>query len=334
MHWFAFSVFANVVACSTSSFSSGEDARKRIASDEFLLVSFVEPQLASNKAFLEEWKNVGTELTSTLTIDCSQETEICNDLDVLSFPAIRLYQKGSMSRYRGPRTSKDMLSYAQRMKNPIVSQLKPALVKEFSESDDLVVLAVVSADDKSFRKRFEDLATTYHDRYSFGLVDGDLSSVSCHNNMDSTQHQAQDLEQVGSLKRLLEVCKEPLIPQLTRRNEIKYMSGSKSLVYYFHHDETDREQYVNDMRETARTYHEFLTLVTVDADEYPHMPTSLGLVGKGGLAVQNLHNGEVFPYEEKEITAGGVANFIFAISEGQVSPWDGVVKAPHVRDEL
>lgn len=106
------------------------------------------------------------------------------------------------------------------------------------------------------------------------------------------------------------------------------------MVYYFHHDETDREQYVNDMREIARTYHEFLTLVTVDADEYPHMPTSLGLVGKGGLAVQNLHNGEVFPYEEKEITAGGIANFILAISEGQVSPWDGIVKAPHVRDEL
>lgn len=117
-----------------------------------------------------------------------------------------------------------MLSYAKRMKNPTVSQLKPALVKEFSESDDLVVLALVSAHDEILRKRFEALATTYHDRYNFGLIDGEATTVSCYNNMDSTQHQVQDLEQVGSLKRLLEACKEPLIPQLTRRNEIEYMS--------------------------------------------------------------------------------------------------------------
>lgn len=238
------------------------------------------------------------------------------------------------------------------MQNPVISHPEPKTIKQFSESDDITVLVTTQPKNSKFLARIDALAATYRDRYSFAVVDGAVTTVTCYNNVDSTQHQGQNLEQISSLEKLVQACAEPLIPQLTRRNEMKYVSvcfpafrtenlltrcgqGAKSLVYYFQKDEVDRDSYVETMRETARMYHEFLTLVTVDADEYPHMPASLGLSGKGSLAVQNLHNGEVFHYLDHTITADNVANFIFAISEGKVDAWDGVTRTERAsHDEL
>lgn len=85
----------------------------------------------------------------------------------------------------------------------------------------------------------------------------------------------------------------------------------------------------------AKTYQEYLTLVTVDSGEYPDMPGSLGLKSDTGLVVQNLHNGQAFPYVG-DITAENIEVFIMAISEGKVPAWGAHVEPVEnaVRDEL
>lgn len=42
-----------------------------------------------------------------VSIDCAVDAQPCDDLDVASYPAIRLYQDGRMSRYRGPRRASE-----------------------------------------------------------------------------------------------------------------------------------------------------------------------------------------------------------------------------------
>ena len=42
-----------------------------------------------------------------VSFDCSAHLAKCKDLDVHSFPAIRIYHRdGRMDRYRGPRTAR------------------------------------------------------------------------------------------------------------------------------------------------------------------------------------------------------------------------------------
>ncbi len=112
-----------------------------------------------------------------------------------------------------------------------------------------------------------------------------------------------------------------------------FVQGGKSLVYYFHRRKTAREAYTEKMKTMARTYQDYLTLVTVDSGEYPDMPTGLGLQSESGLVVQNLHTGQTFPYEG-HIVPAGIEAFIMAISEGKVPAWDASRDGNTVRDEL
>ena len=89
------------------------------------------------------------------------------------------------------------------------------------------------------------------------------------------------------------------------------------------------------MKQTARAYQEYLTLVTVDSNEYPSMPLSMGIESSTGVAVQNLHNGQVFPHRG-ESTPEAIGAFIVSISKGEIAPWDGVLPSQMIvpRDEL
>lgn len=105
-------------------------------------------------------------------------------------------------------------------------------------------------------------------------------------------------------------------------------------MYYFSDSASDRAAYTESMRTTARAYKDYLKLVTVDSIEYPQMPLSMGIETSSGLAVQNLHNGQVFPHRG-EISPEAVGDFIVAISKGEVTPWDGVLAAQMAaHDEL
>jgi len=70
-------------------------------------------------------------------------------------------------------------------------------------------------------------------------------------------------------------------------------------------------------------YKEFLSFVTVDAEEYSHMPQTLGLKpGKfPALAVYNPTLGQIFPYNQRrEITRQAVEEFILDIVQGKEQP--------------
>jgi protein disulfide-isomerase A1 len=59
----------------------------------------------TSKKLLKQWQTVQKNVASTATIDCLTAPDFCQEMDVASFPAIRLYKKGEQTatRYRGPR---------------------------------------------------------------------------------------------------------------------------------------------------------------------------------------------------------------------------------------
>jgi protein disulfide-isomerase A1 len=104
------------------------------------------------------------------------------------------------------------------------------------------------------------------------------------------------------------------------------------LVYYLSNSEKGRETYTKALKQVASRYAEFLQFVTVDSNEYPDMARNLGVRSSGGLAVQNIHNGQVFPFRGDASSPDAVDQFIVAISEGRAQPWDGTFDEAH--DEL
>lgn len=246
----------------------------------------------------------------------------------------------------------------QRVSRPAVSKLVTQDIASFSSSDDIVFIAHLGQekdenDVGSLSQRMKVLANEYHDRFSFGVTQGppgestpsNVGSISCYNNLDGSRHDTAEIYSVDALKKTLDACTTLLVPQLTRRNEMKYisvrtylpharrglfpskkgdyvlvlMSGwltkclqnplflqtGKSIVYYFSDDAQDRDAYTRDIKPVARAYKEYLQLVTVDSSEYPDMARGMGISSKHGLAVRNPHNGQVFPLPDSGYGSNG-----------------------------
>ncbi|PTB46308.1 hypothetical protein M441DRAFT_126176 [Trichoderma asperellum CBS 433.97] len=319
---------ANMVCA--SEFSGATEVKKLLAHNEYTL-------LACNKKLLKEWKTVEKNVASTATIDCAAASGFCHEMDVVSLPAIRLYQKdGPTTRYRGPRRASPIEAFVKRALRPSVQDIaKQQQLDDFLTSDDYVFLAQLHSDDKSLDARFRNLAEEFYDRYSFGMAsaaDASSSGIWCYNNVDESEHTATDLDDADALKKLVDVCTAEVIPQLTRRNELTHLSSGRSLVYYLSKNEAHRQAYTKNLKSTAQQYAQFLTFVTVDSNEYPDLARNLGIRSTGGLAVQNVHNGQVFPFKGDTTSSHQIGQFIVAISEGKAEPWDGTYNEGH--DEL
>ncbi|KAH6680019.1 hypothetical protein F5X68DRAFT_263695 [Plectosphaerella plurivora] len=316
------------------------DSVRESLQKETTLVAFLAPSTQASERLEPEWTKVNTAAVGAkLSVDCLSEPDLCASLDVVSFPTIRLYRRdGSMTRYKGPRKSKEIQKFLRRTARPAVTDLEPATSKVFVPSDNVVVIAQVppagTKDEVMLEERFRELAARYSDRYSFGMSRGpatDTGVVQCYNNLDGAYSRTNELEQHGSLEAFVKKCATPLIPELTRRNEGEYMQSGKSLVYYFSPSEDNRAAWVDKIRPMARKYVEFLTFVTVDSEAYPEMVTGLGVPGGAageGVSVSNPSVGQVFPFAGTgdALTVDAVDEFIVAISQGQVDPWDGQSK--------
>ncbi|PHH72341.1 hypothetical protein CDD82_6026 [Ophiocordyceps australis] len=314
--------------------------RQQMAQNEHTLVAFVASETQSTKALLPEWNAVDDGEVPLSSVNCSTADALCAQLDVVSFPAIRLYRRNKpMVRYRGPRKALSIVSFLQRIKRPVVSHLSNNDgLDDFLASDGVVVVAHLGSHDGSLLARFSSLADTYHDRYSFGLVShepGAANFVQCRNNMDAMEHEQSQVDRAGDFERFLSKCAEPLVPELSRRTELQYAKTGKSLVYYLSDDETWREAQARIMNPLAKQYGDYLQFVTVDSAEYPELPRNLGLAARQGLVVENRHTGDKFPYPSAAASAldvNAVAQFIDAIAQGSVMPWKGHEQYQH--DEL
>ncbi|KAK3385559.1 thioredoxin-like domain-containing protein [Podospora didyma] len=286
-----------------------------------------------NQALETEWTKIqeNEEGSQVVSVDCSQTPKACEELGVSSFPAIRLYHRdGRLDRYRGPRKTAAIQGYLRRALRPTVSHVTKKNETSFLLADDVVFVAYFAHSDSNLRERFAAVANKYRDRFSFGLSsdnDGKRqeSILTCHNNPDQLQRSIAELSTADSLEGFVKLCATPLIPELTRRNEVSFYQSGKSLVHYFVHNDKQRDEYVTEIRPLAKKYEEYLHFTTTDADEYADAVAMMGLEPSvGGLSVQNPRNGDVFPYPGRQrLTAAVVEAFLVDIIQGRVQPWTG-----------
>jgi len=173
-----------------------------------------------------------------ISIDCSSIPTRCRDLSVSSFPTIRLYRRdGTFDRYRGPRKESSISAFLRRALRPAPSPLTQDNLTAFTSIDEIVVLGHLGDKETTLGQRFYAMAKKYHDRFSFGVISSDglakspdeSSRVICYNNLDDEQHSLSYAElsaSLDALELLIKRCSTPLIPKLTRRNEMELFSVS------------------------------------------------------------------------------------------------------------
>ncbi|EFQ28430.1 hypothetical protein CGRA01v4_07418 [Colletotrichum graminicola] len=312
------------------------EVRDALKSNEFSLVAFVSPSTDVSKALEQHWSAVEEAIPTALSVDCLAHPSLCADLDVVSFPAIRLYlQDGTKHRFRGPRKASEIAAFVRRMLRPAVTLLDEQSATSFRDEDDVVMIAHVTESETNLRERFTGMAEQYRDRHTFGLttIDEAPGRIGCYNNADGSYHMTSELDEVGAMENLLRSCASQLVPRLTRRNEAEHLSTGKSLAYFFSKDEGNLDAWTSAVKPLARKYHEYITFVTVDSGEYPEMPGLFGLRASAseGVVVQNPSAGLAFPFKGDKITVEAVDRHILDISEGNADAWQ--VGSPALEEE-
>ncbi|CAK7235367.1 tRNA (adenine(58)-N(1))-methyltransferase non-catalytic subunit trm6 [Sporothrix curviconia] len=308
---------------------------------------------------------------AVLSIDCTKDAALCDELDVASYPAIRLFHRdGRVQRYRGVREAPELTSFLRRSARPLLSSVddKNLTALLAADPDEIVVVAQYGTDDSTFPERYSQLARTYFDRYTFATgpslsspssaSSSSSSSVSCYRGGEKLA-----IRTVGELAHattalasfLVDVCAAPLVVDLTRRNELQYLDPGlgKSLVHFLYRTSDERRAHAAAVRPLAQTYADYLVFTTIDVREHGDaMVSSLGLgeafrdkknAKRPLLAVQNPSNGDVFPFRdsgENEGTKGAPLNaaviekFLMDIIQGVIQPWRPGAEGGQKHDEL
>ncbi|KAK0723297.1 thioredoxin-like domain-containing protein [Lasiosphaeria miniovina] len=281
-------------------------------------------ELEKEWALLEKAEND----PNIVSFDCEAHPRPCKHLDVTSFPTIRLYHRdGRMDRYRGERKAREMGMFIHRALQPFVIETVESTAGALRLLDDVVIMAHPLPDDWSLYERFKALAKQYRDRYSFVVSSPiqDTSALACYNNVDDEKHVTTEVATVQALEDFVKLCSDPLIPELTRQNEVQYTKTGKSILHYFATTEAEKESYRVEMRPLAKKYSEFLHFAITDADDYSDILPAVGLKAgaKTGLALENRNTGDMFPYKRaKKITAKNVEDFLNDIIDGNIKPWN------------
>ncbi|KAK0654780.1 hypothetical protein B0T16DRAFT_486516 [Cercophora newfieldiana] len=319
---------------------SEEVLRAALKDNEYTLVAFVLPETEASKELEPEWTEVQkrSKDESIFSLDCLANPDVCQEFDVASYPAIRLYHRdGEMTRYRGERKADLMLSFSKRARKQAPLEADASIVPSLLDDDEIIFLAHIAPGDEAYRDQFKALATKYRDSYTF-IVTGPMngqSALHCFNNINEEEHTTEPLAKIGGLEAFIKRCSGPLIPELTRANEAEYTQARKSLLHFFFSSKSERDKCRAAFKPLAKKYAEFLVFVLNDVNEYPEMLGILGLKdgSETGLSLQNPNTGDVFPFRgSRKITPQVVEQFLNDVIDGNVKAMDNKSKGGH--DEL
>ncbi|KAI0147803.1 ER-resident thioredoxin [Xylariaceae sp. FL1272] len=320
------SLFSNGIAWD---YTNERDFRRGISGHNHALVAFIVPSPTAIhcQALEAEWQLVADSHNSLLTIDCSTEKALCEEFDIISYPAIRYFDgHGNTRSYRGPRKASAIKSFLSRAHRPVITSLNSRKLADFQSIDERVIIGHLNPKDEHIITAFQTVASQYRDRATFGSLETDTASiVECYNNVDEQKFTSTDFTAVDEISKLVDNCLASLIGEFNRVSEMSYLQAGKSLVYYFATTQEERDDYIKKIRPVAKMYKEYLNFVTVNALEYGDLAMPLGLTPRvfPALAVQNPMFGQVFPMPgSTRITSESVGAFVMDIVQGRVKPWD------------
>ncbi|KAK8058974.1 hypothetical protein PG994_009422 [Apiospora phragmitis] len=263
-----------------------------------------------------EWAPAVAELTaiSTLSVDCSQAADICQQHGVTSYPSLKVFQGGEpKSTYLGPRRASAITSWIKRAQRPSVSEVSSEDLEAFKSGDETVFIAYLAADDQESRKAYENVASQFLDEFTFGVnfdeaarqAEGVSSpGLKCHRHLDGDVVTFKGSFDVDAMKAF-----------------VIEASRGWPMVYLFVATETERAEFRSTLQKIGRSYYESLTMTTVDPLDFPRAARAPRARYPCG-AVHQLSKDRIYHYpRDYPVTPSALQKWGLDVWQGRVKAW-------------
>lgn len=206
--------------------------------------------------------------------------------------------------YKGTRKTDGIVSYLKKHAAPPVTILTPETLPAFAQSERVVVVAVLPANDPQ-REEFDKIARYYRDDLIFGVVeehpDVKAPAVVLYKKFDEGKNILEGEITDASLVNFVRANCLPTIDEIGATNYAHYMDASIPLAYLFYGTTKQRDKLKEGFEAVAKEWKGKVNFVYLDAQRYGAHATNVGLKEDWpAFAIQDVTTAEKFPLEQND----------------------------------
>ncbi|KAF2219990.1 protein disulfide-isomerase [Elsinoe ampelina] len=306
---------------------------------DLVLAEFFAPWCGHCKALAPEYEEAATTLKekdiALVKVDCTEETQLCQDQGVEGYPTLKVFRKGSYdapSTYPGQRKADAIVSYMTKQSLPAVSAVDSKTIEDFKTQDKVVVVAYFAADDKTSNTTFTAIADSLRDSHLFGATnDAALAekegvkqpAVVLYKSFDEGKNTFSEKFDSEAITSFIKTSATPLIGEVGPETYAGYMSAGLPLAYIFAEEQSERDDLAKELKPVAEKFKGKVSFATIDAKAFGQHGGNLNLeVGKWpAFAIQEINKNQKFPYSQDEkITAKSIEKFVNDFVTGKIEP--------------
>ncbi|KKA27181.1 hypothetical protein TD95_005158 [Thielaviopsis punctulata] len=322
---------SDVVSLTTDSFNDF------IKSNDLVLAEFFAPWCGHCKALAPEYEVAATELKDKgirlAKVDCTEETSLCSSFGVEGYPTLKVFRGlDNITPYTGQRKSAAISSYMIKQSLPAVSSLTKDTLEEFKTSDNVVLVAYYSEDDKESAETFKEVADKLRESYMFGAVtdaavakaeDIKAPAIVLYKSFDEKRNDFTEKFDAAAIEDFAKKAATPLIGEVGPDTYSGYMSAGIPLAYIFADTAEERKTLSEALKPIAQKYKGEINFATIDSNAFGAHAGNLNLKTDAfpAFAIHDIEKNLKFPFEQgKELAHDDIAAFVKGFKDGSLEP--------------
>nr|XP_057915447.1 protein disulfide-isomerase A4 isoform X2 [Doryrhamphus excisus] len=317
---------------------------------DIILVEFYAPWCGHCKRLAPEYEKAAQELSQRsppiplAKVDATVENDIASRFDVSGYPTLKIFRKGKMFDYNGPREKFGIVDYMSEQAGPPSKQIQA--IKQVQEllkdGDDAVIVGIFSSEDAAYETYIEACNSLREDftfRHTFSSEVAKLLKASpgqvvisqpekFRSKYEPASHTLK-MKDSTSMSDVQDFFKKHVIPLVGHRkpsNDAKrYTQRPLVVVYYgvdFSFDYRKATQFWRSkVLEVAQDFPEY-TFAIADEEDYAEELKGLGLSESGEEVNVGIlaEGGKKFAMEPEEVDADVLRDFVTAFKKGKLKP--------------
>ncbi|KAG9302923.1 hypothetical protein G9A89_022340 [Geosiphon pyriformis] len=321
---------------------------KVVAPEKLILVEFFAPWCGHCKALAPEYEKAAKALkehnVKLAKVDCTAETELCQEYEVKGYPTLKVFREGNATDYNGGRKEDLIISYMKKQALPPVSDIDYEKLDSFKDSENVVIVGFFSEDSQEEYNTFVEVAENLRQEYLFGATGQKKAAIKAEveppvvvlykkfDERNVTLKPPFDKEQLTTFIKTNSV---PLLADIGPENYSSYVDSGLPLAFLFHENDEQKASLGKAIEPIALEFKGKVNFVYIDANKFGSHAANINLKEEWpAFGIQKPEEGLKYPYDQKkEITTENIRTFLEKFVKGEIPASIKSEPIPETNDE-